>query len=230
MVSDTAGNLYMAFTDPSNSKLSVKKYDGTTWATLGATYASDTNVFAYSLAVDRAGTPYIALKEVGAGASMAERVVVKKFNGSTWEMMGSTHFFNASSQVGIIQIISDVPGTVYLAYNDDESGSQYTIRQFNGTDWQSIPVTFPGTGSFCPIAMDGFGVLYAASAGLVWQYGGGAWDTYVLGTYFGTSSAVAQKLIIDKNYNPVVLYTYGDGNYRVAAANPAWAQLPVVEN
>ncbi len=76
-------------------------------------------------------TPYVAYKD----ASNSERCTVMKFNGSTWETVGSAGFTPGIARDLDIIIVD---GTPYVCFADAENLHRPTVYKFDGSDWVQV--------------------------------------------------------------------------------------------
>lgn len=151
------GDLYVAFADGSvNYKATVRKFDGSTWTTVGSpgfTPGSMSSSFSSpSLAVDGV-TPYFAYRDATNGG----RAAVKKFDGVTWVTVGPGAV-SAQSLLGANATSLAMYGsTPYLAYNQGSGGVM--VKVFDGTNWVTVGAGFLGGGA-------GAGTLKLAFSGI----------------------------------------------------------------
>jgi len=127
---DSKGMPYIFYTDQYTNKVTVKKFDGDDWQTVGTEgFASAEEEL--SIALDSSDTPYIFYS----AANYALNVMM--FNGESWIDVDS-------GEVKAIKggyhptIAIDSGDTPYVAYSD--KGSQYkgTVKKFNGQDWENF--------------------------------------------------------------------------------------------
>jgi hypothetical protein len=104
------------------------------WGLLGGAGFTSTNVAYTSLAIDRAGTPYVAFEDGAAGAA----ATVMKLTGGSWVAVGTPGFSPNTEQFDRIAI--DSTGTPYVGYMD-MSSSKANVMKHTGvgaTGWQSV--------------------------------------------------------------------------------------------
>lgn len=84
------GSPHVVFCDGANGgRLSVAKYDGAKWTTVGAPgFATDSGRFCPVLAVAPDGADYVAFHDAGLGG----RTTVMRFTGASWEVIGRPGF------------------------------------------------------------------------------------------------------------------------------------------
>jgi hypothetical protein len=160
---NSVGELYVAYIDLSaGSKLAVKKYDYTagTWNALNEDnanlYVSTGNangmssVTQYSstarcsIAFDSFNTPYVAFGDVGMIP------YVKKFNGTSWETVGTGAVATGTAAaVGLTIDSADKPWLVYCSLSTSTTASSGTIAlyNYNGSTWTAITNPTPITGA-----------------------------------------------------------------------------------
>jgi hypothetical protein len=83
-----------------------------------------------SIAINSSGTPYVVFQDY----LSSSKATVRKFNGSSWETVGSAGFSAGSADYTSIAIRSD--GTPYVVYRDN--GSKATVMKFDGSNWVTV--------------------------------------------------------------------------------------------
>ncbi|HWP95570.1 MAG TPA: hypothetical protein VN426_01850 [Syntrophomonadaceae bacterium] len=158
---DGSGNLYVAYRDYGNSyKATVMKFNGSNWSPLGGAGFSEGTAGYTSLAI-YGGTPYVAYCDQNYGGLQA-KAVVKKFNGSGWETVGSAGF--SAGTASYVSLVFDGSGTPYIAYEDGGNSNKATVMKFNGTDWETVGSAGLSTAAayYTNLRIDGGGSLYVA--------------------------------------------------------------------
>ena len=110
-----------------------------------------------SMSVDSKGMPYIFYQEMERSAN-----IVKKYNGSSWEDVGTTRFSN--NPINQNALVLDYCDKPYITYTDGYNGNRATVKRFNGSAWETVgnagfssgPVNIP------TMAFDRNGKLYVA--------------------------------------------------------------------
>ncbi len=96
-----------------------------------------------AIALDASDIPYVAYGDGG----NENRATVQRFNGSTWEVVGTAGFMvGAFSPNSLTFDSSDIP---YVAYRDNGNGSKATVQRFNGSTWELV-----GTAGFSARSVD----------------------------------------------------------------------------
>lgn len=127
---DNNGVPHVAFTNVSGNgittDLSVKKFNGSTWADLGSTGIPTGSMNHYvPLAFHGNGTPYIAYID----AANSEKAVVTKYNGSSWVTVGNTGFSAGGvSNLGLMLDQDNIPN---LAYIDSANLNRATVMKYD---------------------------------------------------------------------------------------------------
>jgi len=128
---DSGGVPYVAYRDWANSyRLTVKKYSGGSWQTVGTQGFSDggveyVKIFLYNT------TPYVAYMDVANG----NRATVKMFNGSTWQDVGNAGFTPGTAEYVSLYVYNGFPS---VAFRDGASGGRAVVMKFNGAAWGLI--------------------------------------------------------------------------------------------
>lgn len=119
---------YIAFYDYID-RSSVKKFNGTNWVNVGApNYSGDGYGQDYiSLAINSNDEPYVAYSD----GSYFYWGTVKKFNGSSWETVGSQGFSN--EQIYYTSLAFSSNNEPYVAYADAGNGYKLSVMKFTNT-------------------------------------------------------------------------------------------------
>uniref|UniRef100_UPI004049DED8 T9SS type A sorting domain-containing protein n=1 Tax=Gelidibacter sp. TaxID=2018083 RepID=UPI004049DED8 len=134
---NASGVPYVAFKDygsgdPNEGEITVMKFNGSNWETVGIPRFSDDEADYCTLAFSNADEPYVAFTD----KANQFKATVMKFNGSNWETVGSAGFspdraFNFSLTFSSV-------GVPYLAYMDRDNEDKATVVKFNGTNWETV--------------------------------------------------------------------------------------------
>ncbi len=130
-ITDESGNLYVAYSDGANSsKLTVKKWDGSTWSVVGSVGVSAGTV-SYISAVVSGGNLFVAYQDGG----NSSKLTVQKWDGSAWSVVGSV-----GVSAGTVSYISAVVcgGNLFVAYRDGASTSKLTVQKWDGSAWSVV--------------------------------------------------------------------------------------------
>jgi hypothetical protein len=221
MATDQSNNLYVAFTEPG---VTVKMHapGGTSWTTVGTAGITGNNARHTSIAIDNAGTPWIAFSDNALISSIRNRATVMKYNGSTWDYVGPRGL--SASAADYTDITFDATGTPYLAYTDYSVSSKLTIKKWDGANWVTVGTDGISVGSAQPVSLkiDQNGVLYVAvsDAGIgygltVYTWNGTSWNT--LGSTNITGGSInSPNIKIDKNGIVYVAFTESPNGHKAS--------------
>ena len=132
-----SGNLYVAYgSDSGSGRANVKRFDGNYWVSVGSNDFSVSKASGISFQVDN-GTPYIAYSEWPNSGAGAGRIIVKKFDGSSWVNVGDY----VSSGNGSDPSLVIFNGTPYVAYTDVANSNRGAVKKFDGSSWVSVGST-----------------------------------------------------------------------------------------
>jgi hypothetical protein len=231
---DGSGKPYVVYKDWGNGGIAtVKKYNGTDWETVGGVSVSAFGAAYTSIAIDGTGKPYVVYQDMG--STYTYKATVRKFNGSSWETVGSAGF--SAAEAGYTSITIDNSGTPYVVYKNLGGFGSATAMKFNGSSWVTV-----GSAGFSQdmaestdIAIDGSGTPYVvyresssfSSKARVMKFNGSSWVK--VGTA-GFSKGVASftEIAIDGSGTPYVVYSDepNDGKATVMKYNgSSWATV-----
>lgn len=203
---DKAGTPYVAFisaeSTPANGRITVMKFDGTSWVVVGIPGFSLGAVEEVFIALDRADTPYVAYTNRSMGTP---RPSVMKFNGSSWVSVGPPII--SPEYINSLSFALDSAGTPYIAYSKFYSDDRLVVLKYDGTSWVPLELWIPVTGvHFTSVAIGNGNVPHVAFDYRAKKYNGISWDD-VGDAYLMSGYAWSLKLAFDKNGTPYIAYT-----------------------
>lgn len=118
---------YVAYTDDL-AKVNVKKFDGTSWNTIGGGVVSDSVATYLSFAIHN-GTPYVSFREM---PSLKLRLL--KYDGTSWVGLDNAKGYVDNRETYSNSLVID-PSTVYpvIAFADRDNGEKTTVVRFGHT-------------------------------------------------------------------------------------------------
>ena len=134
---------YVAYRDAgASSKITVQKWDGSTWGYVGARgFGGGSGVFDTSIAFNPVThEPYVAYGEIDSSYALT-KATVKKYNATTtsWETVGTEKFSSGNAYDTTIAF-DLVTGDPYVAYRDGSAGNKATVKRFDGSTWVTVGV------------------------------------------------------------------------------------------
>jgi hypothetical protein len=219
MAFDSADIPYVVYRDEDDfNKLTVKRYVGEFWVTLGTEgFTATSPDFKYlnpTIAIDGADTPYVAY----ADAANFFKATGIKFNGSSWVTVGSAGFSAGpvTTTIGrFIHIAFDSSNTPHVVYSDEANSRKATVMKFNDSLWEAVgPAGFSEDWvRHTTIAIDSNDMVYVAfedRSGIsyrstVMRYNGSRWIA-VGQRRFPSSDTANTCLAIDSKNIPHVAY------------------------
>ncbi len=153
MAIDSANSVYVAYYDNDADragKATVRKYSfgGSLWTTIGGEGFTAGPALYISIAIDNAGTPYLAFLD---GSDPLTRANVLYYNAGSWQSLAATRPSPGLISGASLVIAHD--GRPYLAYIDGESGDKASASVFSGGDWSGIGGTSISSGSVGSISL-----------------------------------------------------------------------------
>ncbi len=209
------GTPYVGYQDGAMDKATVKKYNGSTWETVGIPHFS-TGPWAYftSIAISPNGTPYVAYQEYNDTRNKAS---VMKFNGTSWEIVGSAGF--SAGQAPYTSLAISSGGTPFVAYMDGGNGDKATVMKFNGSNWEAVGNAgfSAGLAYYTSITLDAGDTPYViyqdnqnGKKATVKKFNGSSWET-VGSEGFSAGQAWFTSIDIHSDGIPYAVYSdYGN--------------------
>jgi len=207
---DSSGAPYLAYTDAVNgSKVTVKRYDGSSWVTVGSAGLSGGAADNISLAVTSDGTPYVAYND----AFFDSDLMVKRYNGILWEGAGLSFVQDADN----ISLAMDGNDILYAAYRQVSlSTSTVFVKRYDGSTWDSLgfPTWEATMVDDISLALDAAGTPHVAYRDIsdplflkdkVMRYDGSLWDELGMG-YFSPGQADTLSLAVAGDGTPYVAF------------------------
>ncbi len=163
---DGNDTLYVAYSDynVNDSKATVMKYNGSSWELVGVAGFSAGAIGWPDLAFDSNNTPYITYTDESLISTSGShgRLVVMKYNGTSWELVGEAGLSEGiSTEMSIAFDSNDIP---YIAFQDIGMDNKLRVIRFNNTAWESVgPVTITTlNANFPSLVFDNNDVPYVA--------------------------------------------------------------------
>lgn len=122
---------YVAYKDWSISgKVSLMKYNGSSWALVGSGGFSDGSVDYVTLKFNN-GIPYVAYED----ADNDSRATVMKYENSSWTPVGTAGF--SADEAAHLHLLfdDDVP---YVAYSDADQSGKTTVMKYTNNSWSVV--------------------------------------------------------------------------------------------
>lgn len=134
---NASGVPYVAFKDyatgdPNEGEITVMKFNGSNWETVGMPRFSDDEADYCTLTFSNTDEPYVAFTD----KANQFKATVMKFNGSNWETVGSAGF--SPDRAFRFSLTFSSLGIPYLAYMDRDNEDKATVVKFNGTEWETV--------------------------------------------------------------------------------------------
>lgn len=193
-----------------NNLLYVKKFDGVNWVDVGVSgFPSYEDVGSYNnqrpLIFDGNNTPYIAYCD----NANSQKLSVRKFNGTNWEIVGSLGF--TTDPISYPSISIDNNNVPYVAFkNAYYNNHKANAVKFNGSSWVPVGnINFSeGVASYTTMAFDNNNtpfVCYTDNHTQVQKLNGSNWES-IVDAPVSKGLSDWSKIVIDANNVPYVAY------------------------
>ena len=211
-VVNSKGTIFVVYSDSANGgRATCSKYveGSSTWTIVGGAGFSAGQVGYTPIALDSAGTPYVALAEADGKAN------VQKLVGGTWTVVGNAGF--SAGEARSLSLALDSTGTPWVAYSDGGNGYRATVQKLvsEGGGWTVVGNAgfSAGPAGYTSLALDSTGTPFVAysdsnagSKATVQKLVSGTW-TVVGNAGFSAGVAIWACLALDKNGIPRVAYS-----------------------
>jgi len=166
-VSTNNNQLFVAYATQNTGKITVKKWDGKVWSTVGNVGFGETpmqGTTCDTLSLDFVGsTPYISYNVYinVSSTQCRNKGFVEKLDGNRWVGVGSSNGMIPLNEPSDIQLVVNNSTPYILCTNSLGYGNgwQYCVMKFNGTDWKSVGnLTIPS-----PVGNRGYLTFYKNS-------------------------------------------------------------------
>jgi hypothetical protein len=130
---DSAGTVYIAFQDAGNSyKSTVMKFNGSSWVLVGSAGFSANAISRPILAIDSNDVPILLYSyATDTMMGMNLNMIVMKFNGSTWENLGTTNFVGPASSNNLNHSLNiDSDNTIYISYPSRSGSEKLNVQKY----------------------------------------------------------------------------------------------------
>ncbi|MEP3387154.1 MAG: cadherin repeat domain-containing protein [Reichenbachiella sp.] len=122
---------YVAYKDGAvGSKVSVMKFNGTTWLAVGAAGFSTGSADYITLKFDN-DIPYVAYVDGG----NSSKVTVMKYESNSWQEVGSAGVSTGASSH--VHLLFD-GGIPYVAYSDHDLSEKVTVMKYDNSSWSVV--------------------------------------------------------------------------------------------
>ena len=192
-------NPAVLYRETATNEISVKEFTSGSWTYVGSSNFSNGNdIGDGAMAVSSTNELYCAY----ADNSYSDKLVVKKFNGTSWVSVGTDGFTpSAASWVDIELNSADEP---YVVYRDNSVSGKASVMKFNGTSWVDVgtPGISAGNAWFEDIEFDESDTPYIAysdfsdnSKAFVKSFNGTSWVDLPLGVSSGSAGNVSLQVV-----------------------------------
>lgn len=236
---DNANTPYILSMTQSVHAITVFKFNGANWDTVGASYFVKSAYGFGNITIDKASnTPFIVFDD----ADSSVKATVMKFNGSKWLLVGAKGFTTGALGVFYCDIEIDGTGKPVVSFQDDNTFERQSVYKYGTGAWNAVGYKYFSKGHtyYSSLAIgkkDQPFVLYLDvsynNQGTVRTYTKKGWDTVGARGFIPANFYVRHSLVIDTSNLPIVAFsdnTLG-GKVTVMRFNPlALADVSAKEN
>ena len=183
-----------------------------------------------TMALDTNSIPYVTFANNG----NYDKATVMKYNGNTWEQLGTTLPSYAETFSTSIAINSNgIPYVAYIAPDEAYTGFWANVVRYDGNSWVNVGNAAFGNGSWTNLTIDTNEIPLVAyrdadngNQGIVKKLNGNSWDTVgspglpsnpmVVTDYQNTPYVASRNTATVKKFNGSDWITVGGGNFTEA--------------
>ena len=179
------GTLYFAYINTNTNKISVNKWNGSSWVAVGSAgfsgiaYYGSNYTMSFALDNTGSGTPYVAY------VNDSGQTTVMEYTASAWTALGGEGGASTSTAVtsasNLSLAISSTTHTPYLSCQDQSNGNAAILNYSSGA-WTVVRTALDGTSTSLAISSTGAiyldasgssgGALYSVNGSTITQIGG----------------------------------------------------------
>lgn len=168
------------------------------WYNVGSAGFSENSFYSFDLTINANNIPYIIY---GRDEANDNKATVMKYNGATWEVVGTSAFTTAYAED--VNISIDASGTPYVGYIG--SAGNGIVMKYNGTLWETVGgANISSAGYSLSLALNTSGTPYVALSDFsqptrratVKKFNGSSWEL-VGSAGFSAGEARYTRLAID---------------------------------
>lgn len=237
--------------DGTSQNITIKKWTGSTWTSLGSLSGSNDSYSAArspSIALDNAGYPVVAWHERADydEFNKISNIYIQRFNGTSWVNVGTGVLdgWNALDTYAYSPSVAlDSSGNPVVAWSEDDTTMDHDIyvQRFNGTSWVRVGEklnantnTYDSSAIQPSLAIDSSDnpvVAWSEDNGSVYniyvrRFNGTSWVKVGNGILNATvGSAYGPSLALDSSDNPVVAWNEGSGIYVQRFNGTSWVNV-----
>lgn len=212
-----------------SSNIYVKRWNGSSWVQLGSALNVRATQLAQdpALALDASGNPVVAWSEKDSASS---NIYVKRWNGSSWVLLGSLLDIRADQEASVPSLKLDSSNNPVVAWQENMSPNccpNIYVKRWNGTSWlqvgSGLRVAPTGISTSPSLALDATNtptVAWKDSNGSTQSISVKKWDGSSWATLANTLNIKATNitdfpsLALDTNGHPVVAWEEVVGTFR----------------
>jgi hypothetical protein len=206
---------YVVFKDSSNGKVFVKNFIGSNWLNVGGAVSDSTKAGACGAKISFGNTnnPYVCFQDL----NIANRVTVKKFDGTNWVVVGLPGFAPSSNATNLDIVVdgNDVPFIIC------DSVSNIRVYRYNGTAWVNLNVNKIGYEygiAVNKINSQAYVVYGDYTNANVTSYNGATWANVGNANFaLGNVGIFYLNIIVDKTGIPIVSMQDDNGYERISS-------------
>ncbi|MCO6161468.1 T9SS type A sorting domain-containing protein [Flavobacterium sp. NRK F7] len=129
-------------------RIVAKKFNGSSWVTVGSGVVSDGSSSVASLAIGTDNVPYVVYGDSNQGY----KLTVKKFDGANWVVVGSAGFTPSTANKLVLKL--DSANNPVVGFKDNANSGKVSVMRYNGSIWNSVGTLGFSTSTITELSMD----------------------------------------------------------------------------
>lgn len=231
------GSPFVSFMDIANDAKGIcKKWDGTSWITVGGTHFSGNQVAVWTKVRTNSSNQPVVLYGTGPSSNGPFYSNVSQFNGTNWEVIGGGDIDGNISTYFTHSLAIDSGDQFYVGLTANSASKKLNVYEWNGTSWINIGDNISGGDTYeISIALDlqdkpvvGFRDESEGGRTTVMRFDQNSWSTLGLAGF--TNIASYQSLAYSPNGSPYIAYQDEENNLRATVKRYGPEVLNIVDH
>lgn len=230
--------VYDTYAANTDNKISVKKFNGSSWVNVGNLNFSTEIYGSPSLAINSTNQPYVAFQE----ENNNRRLKVMRFHSNSWVNVGSAGISSSGAGTVYIDLAFDASNNPYVAYEDVANGEKMRVKRYVFNSWVDFGIAgiSSGVSAYPSLTFDNSNIAYLAYVDFtngerisVKRYTNGVWSQVGNAGFSPENQTSYPKVVISNDNRAFISFRFvSNSNSRSSAVmkfnGSSWISLGAV--